>query len=61
MNVETNRHNPGDKIERLNLREQAWPLYVGAQVLGVVGLVATVLLGYYADDGFRRFFLFAVD
>ncbi len=54
--MQTNSHNPGDKIEWLNLREQAWPLYVAAQVLGVVGLVATVLLGYFADDNFRRFF-----
>jgi hypothetical protein len=54
--VQTNSQHSGDKIERLNLREQAWPLYVAAQVLGVVGLVATVVLGYFADDGFRRFF-----
>jgi hypothetical protein len=56
MNVQTNSHKPGDRMERLNLREQAWPLYVTAQVLGVVGLIGTVLLGYYADDNFRRFF-----
>ncbi|MGA3066509.1 MAG: quinol:cytochrome C oxidoreductase [Tepidisphaeraceae bacterium] len=32
--------------ERLNLREHAWPLYRTSQVVGVVGLLAAVALGY---------------
>lgn len=56
MNVQPHSEQSGDKIERLNLREQAWPLYMTMQILGVVGLVGTVLLGYFAQDDFKRFF-----
>ncbi len=59
--MQTNGPKPGDAMERLNLREQAWPLYLAAQVLGVVGLVATVLLGYFADDEFQAVLLFVSD
>jgi hypothetical protein len=38
------------------MRLQAGGLYVGAQVIGVVGLMVSVLLGYFAKDDFRTFF-----
>ena len=41
--MEPHSEKPVDKIERLNLREQAWPLYLTMQILGVVGLVGTVV------------------
>src|SRR5580704_17139500 len=54
-NVQTGSENSG-RMERLNLRDQAGGLYVGAQVIGILGLVASVLLGYFAKDDFRAFF-----
>lgn len=42
--------------ERLNIREQAWPLYVGSQIMGAAGLIAAIILGYFHKDEFRRFF-----
>src|SRR5580658_9790275 len=53
--VQTGSENSG-QMERLNLREQAGGLLLGAQVIGLVGLVASVLLGYFAKDDFRTFF-----
>ncbi|MGD1276990.1 MAG: quinol:cytochrome C oxidoreductase [Tepidisphaeraceae bacterium] len=51
-------HHPTSPTEpeRLDLREHAWPLYVAAQVIGVIGLIVAILLGYEAADSFRRFF-----
>ena len=45
-----------DQVERLNLREQAGGIYLGGQVVGILGLVAAVLLGFFARDEFRTFF-----
>ena len=44
--------------ERLNLREHAWPLYVAAQIVAVVGFIAAILLAVlkYRDQFFGRFF-----
>jgi hypothetical protein len=42
--------------ERLNLREHAWPLYMTAEIVAVVGLIGAIILGYLENDGFRRFF-----
>jgi hypothetical protein len=54
--VATQHSSSGDGTERLNLREHAGPLYLAAQVLGIVGLVLAIVLGYFEQDGFRRFF-----
>jgi hypothetical protein len=53
--VETEGQHSGE-VEKLNLGREAGGFYVGAQVVGVVGLVAAVVLGYFANDDFRRFF-----
>jgi hypothetical protein len=45
--------------ERLNLREDAWPIYITAKTLAVIGLVVCILMGYKhynADHTFSRFF-----
>jgi len=44
--------------ERLNLREHAWPLYVAAQCVAVIGFVAAILLAVlkYRDQAYARFF-----
>ena len=42
--------------ERLNLAPRAWPAYRTASVTGILGLVASLLLGYFIDSSFRRFF-----
>jgi hypothetical protein len=54
MNVAMQQPNFG--VERLNIREQAWPLYLGSQILGAVGLILAIILGFFAKDEFRRFF-----
>ncbi|MGD0138597.1 MAG: quinol:cytochrome C oxidoreductase [Tepidisphaeraceae bacterium] len=53
--METDPQHSGE-VEDLNLRDQVGGLYVGAQVVGVVGLVGAVILGYFTNDDFRRFF-----
>jgi hypothetical protein len=53
--VETDPQQSGE-VEKLNVGDQADGVYVGAQVVGVIGLVAAVVLGYFAKDDFRRFF-----
>jgi hypothetical protein len=53
--VETEGQQSGE-VEKLNLGDQVGGLYTGAQVVGVVGLVGAVVLGYFAADDFRRFF-----
>lgn len=42
--------------DKLSLRGHIGSLYLGSQVVGIVGLVLAVLLGYFAGDDFRRFF-----
>ena len=45
--------------ERLDLGEHAFTLYGGAMLCGVVGFVATILLGYHGytkENNFSRFF-----
>lgn len=46
--------------DRTQLGERAWPLYQGAWVAAIIGLIASVALGYFADPdhSFKRF-LFA--
>jgi hypothetical protein len=53
--VETEPQHSGE-VEKLNLGDQVGGLYIGAQIVGVVGLVGAVILGYFANDDFRRFF-----
>ncbi|MGD0767684.1 MAG: quinol:cytochrome C oxidoreductase [Tepidisphaeraceae bacterium] len=53
--METEGQQSGE-VEKLNLGDQVGGLYTGAQVVGVVGLVGAVVLGYFAADDFRRFF-----
>ncbi len=42
--------------ERLQFGERAWPIYRLGIVLAIVGLAASLLLGYFQDDRFRRFY-----
>ncbi len=48
--------NSSEKAERLDLRADAWPLYMGAISCGAVGMITAVILGYTKDDRFRQFF-----
>lgn len=42
--------------EDLSLGERAWPVYNIAKIAGFVGIIGGVLLGYFLDPGFRRFY-----
>ena len=42
--------------ERLDLAPSAWPAFNIASVAGIVGLVVSLLLGYFTDSSFRHFF-----
>jgi hypothetical protein len=42
--------------EKLDLRQQGWPAYLGGSVLAVIGLVGGVAMGYAKQDGFQQFF-----
>lgn len=43
-------------MEKLDLRQHVGGLSVGAQVIGVLGLAASVIIGYLEKDEFRTFF-----
>jgi hypothetical protein len=53
--VESQPKNPG-QIEKLNLKEHVGGIYSGSMIIGVVGLVGAVMLGYFNGDDFKRFF-----
>ena len=42
--------------EDVSLGERAWPVYNLAKIAGFVGIIGGVLLGYFLDPGFRRFY-----
>src|SRR5436190_16567745 len=42
--------------ERGQLGEGAWPLYSRAMIVGMIALVASLVLGYFARDDFSRFY-----
>jgi hypothetical protein len=42
--------------EDVSLGERAWPVYNMAKIAGFVGIIGGVLLGYFMDPGFRRFY-----
>src|SRR5687768_6560909 len=42
--------------EETFLGERAWPVYNMAKIAGFVGIIGGVLLGYFLDPGFRRFY-----
>ena len=42
--------------EDISLGERAWPVYNIAKIAGFVGIIGGVLLGYFLDPGFRRFY-----
>ncbi len=42
--------------ERTLLSGHFWSLYTGAKVVGILGLLLTILLGFFVHDGFRRFY-----
>jgi hypothetical protein len=42
--------------ESLDLGARAWPLFSGAIIVGVLGLLAAILMGWFDHDQFRRFF-----
>jgi hypothetical protein len=42
--------------ERIELGRAAWPVYNIAKIGGIVGILAALLLGYFLDHTFRRFF-----
>lgn len=47
------------ETERLNLRSDAWPIYITAKTLAVIGLVGAIVMGYrhyQAEHNFKRFF-----
>ena len=52
--MESQPKNPG-QIEKLNLKEQVGVIHTSALVVGVLGLIAGVGIGFAAKDGFRRF------
>jgi hypothetical protein len=42
--------------EPRELGEGAWPLYRWANIVGIVGIVLALVVGYFVDRSFRRFF-----
>jgi hypothetical protein len=54
-NVQQGSGHP-ERIEKLSLREHVGGLYVGAQIIGIIGLAVSVILGYLEKDEFRTFF-----
>ena len=42
--------------EDISLGERTWPVYNLAKIAGFVGIIGGVLLGYFLDPGFRRFY-----
>ena len=42
--------------ERLRLGEKATPLFGIAAVVGALGLVAAIVLGFFVEHGVRRFY-----
>ncbi|MDP9173043.1 MAG: hypothetical protein M3O30_04150 [Planctomycetota bacterium] len=55
----THQSSSASSPQRLSLREHAWPLFQGCLILGCLGLLAAVFLGYrgYANENnFSAFF-----
>jgi hypothetical protein len=55
--VESQPKNPG-QIEKLNLKEHVGGIYSGSAIIGVVGLIGAIMLGYFNGDDFKRFFYY---
>jgi hypothetical protein len=53
--VESQPQNP-DQTEKLNLRDAVGGLYTASWAIGIIGLLAAVLLGFFEKDQFHRFF-----
>lgn len=49
-------HQPDIKDERLELGASAWPVYSIGLFVGFLGVVGSVAIGYFQNDGFRRFY-----
>jgi hypothetical protein len=53
---EHTEHSANAVEERNELGRAAWPVYNLAKIAGIAGLLIALLLGYFLDHSFRRFF-----
>jgi len=49
-------HHVDIKDERLEFGTHAWPFYSTGLFVGFIAILASVAIGYYEGDGFRRFY-----
>ncbi len=56
MSEHTEHSHATSADERIELGQAAWPVYNIAKIAGIVGILAALLLGFFEDHTFRRFF-----